>query len=58
MRSLFFAGKAKLPKLYQYSVTPSFAQVYEVYGDHESMLTQPNNLAAGILKAINGMHQD
>ncbi|CAL5223914.1 g6512 [Coccomyxa viridis] len=33
-------------------------QVYEVYGDHESMLTQPSNLALGILKAINGMHQE
>ena len=33
-------------------------QVYEVYGDHESMLTQPSNLALGILQAINGMHQD
>ena len=32
-------------------------QVYEVYGDHESMLTQPSNLARGILKAIQGMHQ-
>lgn len=32
-------------------------QVYEVYGDHESMLTQPSNLALGILKAIQGMHK-
>ena len=30
-------------------------RVHEIYGDHESMLTQPQNLAKGILQAIHGM---